>query len=412
MYSHLQLLPYSGGTPRIIDGKILLFLLQKAVEDAPHARPAQTGESNDPYRPRSAAQWFGCTRSLTQSDNKYLTMSGRMLKKDFRVYISDQGPVWRYKENMGLATPVTSKMYQGNPPTYQTAAQRIERPHEVFPRSHAEGVRKPSWSNIAKTRTLVRVMRRLLKGEPIIGETGLSADYSRIQHSLPVLTAAMFWAEPARNQRALPINLMLLDLAECGIPMDPATGAPASLVSLIWHPDALDVTNSSSLSQRQREPSTPTFGPEEEQRHKLARVTRVDRLHYVGGVMPSSPTQGGEIGNSYTKQLQVAPDKDVSNVPPQHRQRALASFRKSQLRIQKYDFILQKEASVLCLWLSKLWPYTFRAVPSGQFVQTDVEEISELDVFYQEDYGLRLHLQLLKLGFERRCQTLDNMLSH
>jgi hypothetical protein len=303
------------------------------------------------------------------------------------------------------------KAYSGKAPTYQMTAQRIVRPHEVFPSSKAEGVRAPGWNDVRYTPMVVRTIRHLLKHEqiPLLDNGRVSKHYSRLQHSLPVLTAAMFLAEPARNLRAFPINLMLLDLAERGIALDTRDGRNDYLTfdRILWHPDALDVNSESAASDRSAPPTRPVMGPVSETNRAIGPVTERGKLHLVGGEMPASPTKGGEIGGSREFVLGELPDQ--SKIPEAKRDQARQSWLRGRLNVQNYDYIFQKEVAVVVRWIEQQRPATFRAVNQSQFAN-DTVEVPNWQLFFAGGNDREtVKLRNVEGMFDMRLMTLNRM---
>jgi hypothetical protein len=419
MFTHLQYLPLEPGPPRLIEGKNLLFLLQRSISARVSTNLSGTGSQKDPYRLNSAQAWLDCARILTQRHpgDAWVTMGGRMLKKNARAYISDEGPVWRYITpplgGLRFHDPVPEfreeyKAYSGKAPTYQMTAQRIVRPHEVFPRSKAEGVRAPGWNDVRYTPMMVRTIRHLLKHEqiPLLDNGHVSKHYSRLQHSLPVLTAAMFLAEPARNLRAFPINLMLLDLAERGIVLDTSDGHNDCLTfdRILWHPDALDVNSESAESDRSAPPTRSVMGPVSATDRAIRPVTERGKLHLVGGEMPASPTRGGEIGGGRKFVLGELPDQ--SKLPADRQATARDMWLSNKLRVQNYDYIFQKEVAVIVRWIAEQRPASFRAVNQSQF-DNDTVVVPNWKLFLangNDPVAVRL-----RNVFDMRLMTLNRM---
>jgi len=330
-----------------------------------------------------------------------------MLRKDPRVYFSDEGPAWRYLQGLDEETPTDSKAHGGSAPTYQMAAQRIVRPHEVFPVSANKGVRTPGWGDVAHSPMVVRTMRCLLKREKValFEEGRLNKQYSRLQHSLPVLAAAMFLAEPSRNLRALPINLMLLDLAERGIPIDSGLNSFFTMDRILWHPDAIDLDRSQHTST----PSHSVVGPVANGRG-VAQVQTRDKLHLVGGEMPASPTKGGEIGGGRAFKVENY-NKDESRIPENKRDTARQSWLRGQLQnqTQGFDYIFQKEVSVLIRWLATMRPYTFAPVRDSDLTGHEVEVPNWNVLFYEKDDSETTDLRDIQVLFKMRLRTLDKL---
>jgi len=381
MFTHLQYQPYAEGGPRLIAGKTLLFLLERVTRAkvGQAAAGAGSGRIDDPWRLSRPDHWLRCASRLTREfgGDAWLTLGGRMIKKDARVYVSDEGPVYRYLQGAGGATPDSSKTYGGVAPTYQVAAQRIVRPGTVFPMTATEGFAgiAEAWTTIGHTRMLVNAMRNLLRGEAM---APLSRHYSRMQASLPVLVAAMFLAEGGRNIRAFTLNLMLLDLAEAGVVLDPIAGTTYSMDRILWHPEALDISSTTVSAAATSPPTTAVTGPVGPHR-AMAPVTRRNQLHLVGGEMPASPTMGGERGGV---RMEIGDLPDQSHIPMARREKARQGWLRGRLNIQNFDYIHSKEIDVLTRWIAMRRPYTFRAVDAAAIIGRPVE-VPDWDVLFE-----------------------------
>lgn len=363
-----------------IDGMHLLALCEKLAKEAVNDRVVPgAGTKEQPFVPRTMQDWLNASQRMRNSagsgnDNVYFDVAGRLLHKNVKVYISDIGPVWRkgllpndlkgvvdrhLLEHSTCAVNDLAAWKQTNllaDPTYQIGAQRIDDPGKIFPNNRGHYTKQvPSWNTLEKTPIVAKAMRNLMQGSFTLAA---GRDYSRMQHGLPVFVAAIFLAEPSRNIRAWPINLMLLDIAERGTP-------GFTWGEILWHPLALHPVN----PQQALDPTGPALtGPvgtpeyaeqwatavSTNDRPAIARLSKTDRsvsramgpvtrlgqLHLLGGRMPSSPTKGGEIGKGALyggiKLKNVGsdiPQQTVSlgNIP--------------------FDYIHRKEIEVLCTWL-------------------------------------------------------------
>jgi hypothetical protein len=292
-------------------------------------------------------------------------------------------------------TPAASKTYGGVAPTYQMAAQRIMRPHTVFPTTAEEGFVRDAWTDVGKTKMLVNAMRNLLRGESV---GPVSTHYSRMQASLPVLVAAMFLAEPARNIRAFPLNLMLLDLAEAGTPLDPIARTTYTMDRILWHPEALDISQDTDSVEARSAPTTTVQGPVGARR-AMGQVLKRDKLHLVGGEMPSSPTKGGEKGGV---RLDVGTPPDHARDRPQARR----GWLEGRLRFQNFDYIHMKEIDVLTRWIARRRPHTFAAVDQDAFVG-DTVVVPDWDVLFYGNDQTATDLRDLANAIGRRLDDFD-----
>jgi hypothetical protein len=321
------------GVTHYIEARDFLFLVQKRVNTAPVDAAQGEGTPTSPWRLTTATQWLGCAKSLPKNTDNYLIAAGRLIKRGSDQYISDEGPAWR-RGNAEAAT----KAFQGEAPTYREAAQNVMDPNKILPQADAR--RKAAglagaetWADTRKQPMLCRAIRAILKGKQLDLFVGgkVVKDYSRMQTALPVLTVAMFLAEPARNSRAFPINLMLLDLAE---------GRPGyTLDRILWHPHALHVNKREEWLDPKGTTPNPFWsgkhpvpglveGPASKTDRTIVTIARRGDLHLVGGIMPASPTGGGEFGKAVVPVAKYGPKPKFAP-----------------------DFIHDKEASVVAKWL-------------------------------------------------------------
>jgi hypothetical protein len=115
---------------------------------------------------------------------------------------------------------------------------------------------------------------------------------------LPVLTGAMFLAEPRRNARAFAINLMLLDFAEALTPYGSKADKYFTWDKILWHPEALNVDSALpnwKVTANIIAVKKPQQGPNED--GVVGPIQIIGGLHRVGGKMPASPT-GGATGKN------------------------------------------------------------------------------------------------------------------
>jgi hypothetical protein len=395
----------ASGTTYYIDAHDFLFLVQRHVNAAPLDEAQGAGTQTSPWRLTTAPQWLGCAKKLPKSTENYLIAAGRLIKRGSNQYISDEGPAWRSGHEGALPVtpqgdfegqtipgpttgpaPAAMKAFQGKAPTYREAAEQVVDPNRILPeadarRKSADLAGAETWADVRKQPMLRRAIRSILKGEQLEWRVGgkVVKDYSRMQTALPVLTVAMFLAETARNSRAFPVNLMLLDLAE---------GWPGSFMldRILWHPDALIVNKKLVEWLDLHDPlSGEETGPASMKNRTIGPITRRSDLHLVGGIMPASPTGGGVFGKRA--------------VPVSTHQKPKPKFSR--------DFIHDKEASVVVKWLE--WA-TFSAWQAVTEVQED---------WFQVPYNSVVFPDHPKKGFERiqgdlmRFDTLiDNRCKH
>ena len=231
MFAYLVRSARVNGKTYYIEGMDLLRLLQKRVNDAKTKGTLGSGDGTrqSPWRLRTPNDGLRRAVMLPKGVDNYLMVAGRLIFRGKDQYIEDAGPAWR------AATPVADAMkaFAGVAPTYwppreqwSIQAGSCRRPPSGAP---APDPRLPRHgARPASSRCSSR--RSMLKGEKIsLTDNGrCNRNYSRGQTALTVLVAAMFLAEPARNARAFPINLMLLDLVRFGV---------YTLDRVFWHPE-------------------------------------------------------------------------------------------------------------------------------------------------------------------------------
>jgi hypothetical protein len=274
-----------------VEGKHLLGLLQKRMSEAASVRPTATGADADNafvLDRMTPQEWLGVVRAQQAGGGTYwMKLGGRLLFIDGHLYVGDRGAV--------AGTRVAKDAWNdGIPPTYREVARQLAR----------QGIARP-----AESSACAKDVRRLLDsrdGDPRATRANL----------LPVLTGAMFIAEPRRNEKAFAINLMLLDLVE-GMKTYGHEGLKVfTWERVLWHPEALDLDSNlpnpgqlaqKSISKPQQGPAAAA-GP-------VGPVQAVGGLHRVGGKMPASPTGGGTGGNPVTgAPLNYIHQKEVSIV--------------------------------------------------------------------------------------------------
>lgn len=326
MYRFLRRLALLDGKSIEIDGLDLLRVVQKHsnnfVVSADLCTGAGTAES--PWRPKGVKEWFTLSRHISKNKKvQFFGIAGRLIRRDIEhdLYFSDVGPMYL----QGADQPAL-RFNGGVAPTYRAGAQLTYDQRDIFPRNKAWAekadflIQAPlNWNNVAKQPIIVRGIRAILDGKPI----PLGKEYSRMQTMLPVFLCAMFLAEPARNIRAFVINAMLLDLAERG---------RATLGNILWHPQALDVDRTQEGSENWSglvAVEGIVEGPGVD-RTTLASVTRRGDLHNVGGLMPASPTGGGQFAKGEAFVGKANKPKPVFAA----------------------DFIHRKEVNVLIEWLA------------------------------------------------------------
>lgn len=378
-----------------VDAFHLLAMAEKCAALAKGVPVDGSGTAEDPWTMDSAAKWISAWRGGTKQQAKltYFRLAGRLLSKGQNTYIGDAGPAWR--KGVGARDAI-------HDPTYNFGAQRIRDPSSIFPQrkidANKAGVElATSWGELKRSTEMARAIRRLLKGErlTLAGKTNdyghqlFDRNYSRKQALWPVFTVAIFLAEPARNKRAWPINLMLLDLAQ-------AAKAGFTWDAILWHPQAIG-----PKVNVEGDVQGDVYGPRSDQDRTVVKVTKVGGLHYVGGLLPSSPTMGGVRGKPalYGLPKKLHPEALKRGVRPVHR-----------LIKVKRDYIHEKEMDVLVKWLLAIpdirqkWElapnYTGRVLKGREVVNTAVRNQQQITN----------DLQLIERKLETRTNSLDMML--
>lgn len=402
----------------VIDGLALLALTEGWARTARGVRPREgDGTAAKPLNLTSGKQWLWAIKNYKTiaqgSQLIYLNLAGRLIGGKPDCYVSDYGPVWRkgvdpvVQDPANGGTGVTSeealaqwkKTQKSLDPSYQTIAQRVHNPALIFntpemaPKNDMPAPDVRTWTDVSRSRLLVASIRKMLEHESLQSSTEVMAafrQYSRLQRLLPPLVGAMFLAEPARNIRAWPINMMLLDLVQAGSVFGPI-GERLNWVNAIWHPLALNISRQTPAHSEDPVPGPAVYGPEDDKgtKRNMILVPRLGRLHLVGGAMPASPTGGGkfgkvEIGASSEKQL--------------------ATFRKQR----KFDYIHQKEIDVLLAWLARVVP---NVQPGDEDPTITYDELVTPSNIKNEEVrvGVATAISIIAVRICTRIGTLDAM---
>jgi hypothetical protein len=414
-------------TNQYIDGMSLLALCQKIqlqISNLPEMNGRLIGEGtpSNPYIMSKPMDWIANLNSLQNHINKklYYKLSGRLISKDQNMYISDVGPSYlqkstnldsaqatlphRFEEEVapqfigakknkfaGMSDRqiswVRSNSLQNM--SYRKYAKRIYRPELIhrtdkqlraqlaYQKEHEKV--NSSLIGLDNSRLITATIRNILSGNLVSTIQGFHRHYARFQQLLPSLTATMFFAEPARNQRAWPINLMLLDLAE--------TSQDYSFEKLLWHPLAVDKHGKNEIPE-----GVTIYGPEikndekkkvPKQARKIIEIKESSDLHHVGGLLPSSPTNGGFIGKPSLIQKQKF----------------------SYINIQ-YDYIHQKEINVLFDWLLSFPNFNQTWERSHNYLKGNLISPYKVIKYEEEDYELHDFYSFIL----DRCLSFQSML--
>lgn len=381
-----------NGQSVYIDGFHLLALCQKLVRETQEAPPNGSGTADVPYVMTTPSNWIARWRASNREAEKYYKLAGRLILKNRILYVSDIGPAYlkgidrinsvdkakaRYLKDTrstdGPILPVANfndtakekwlKQNTMKDPTYRSGAQKIVDPGLIYEDSartveQMGGGRPTSWREIRYSPIIAKAIRTLLRGDKLelVNSDGkYDRDYSRIQSMLPVFTMAIFHSEPARNERAWPINLMLLDLAE-------AQTANFTWDAILWHPEAINPVPG--------QVTVHVVGPmgRTSAERTIVNIGDKDKLHLVGGILPASPTAGGERGK---------PSLYESPTPLSPAAMAHGAVQKQGVFLKNipFDYIHQKEIDVLLKWLLRFtdvrqhWsPFDGDTVPETQVI--------------------------------------------
>jgi hypothetical protein len=317
----------------------LLGLCEWFATRADGEQPAGAGTPADPYKLTNSRHWVWCWRNSNKE--QHYEILGRLIRKAPNHYVSDQGPAYLTKprgaeqvaDRLGIQ-PTTVRE-----PKYREVAEAFEAPGTIlYPEGGEKAFRGNARAAIFNSPAMATKMSELMRGRLPLGELGrYDPNYSRMQSYLPVVMAAMFIAESARNRRAWPINLMILELMANQVWTFPWS-------DIFWHP--LD-----RAGLQEPDGGYGIDAPGKTDR-TLSPVIRRDQLHLVGGKMPASPTMGGMIGKI---PLINTPGRNAAN----------GTF-KSQPPV--FDFIHQKEVDVILSWLMS---------KAGVSAQWRLEEVSD-----------------------------------
>jgi hypothetical protein len=122
-------------------------------------------------------------------------------------------------------------------------------------------------------------------------------------------------------------------------------------------------------------------------KRQMAGVRKIGDMHLVGGVMPASPTKGGDLGK-----LKPNIPKNKGKLP----------------QFAQFDYIHRKEISVLAQWCQAMEPGTWRA--SGAIPQ-GATAVGWGDVVYQPGTKaqFRYELERLQSKIDSRTRSLNSM---
>ncbi len=222
MYFHLGVL---GDENRwfMIHGYDLLALLDQIVVEEfglGATAPGGAGTLVDPFEMSTSGHWRTVGATSESPRERFYRIGGRIIRKDDKNYTSDGGLVTGFD-----ATGAPQLEYGFGPeggPSYREYRNYIRQLNdEVQPHT-----------------MLATLCRAMLRDDPpplppVVND---NPDRARAWNILPVLTATMFISETIRNNRSLPINLMLLDLIESGATYNLGT-EEYTLEKAVWNPE-------------------------------------------------------------------------------------------------------------------------------------------------------------------------------
>jgi hypothetical protein len=304
----------------------------------------------------SVGTWIGLSKNLPFHSEKYFIICGRYVKKHSGgYYMSDEGVLPYGESPYGRKAGPTYPQYQ------EHFIERM-RSREARRSKHKYDI---SWSQ-AKAYKLCQVLKAKVDYRHKSGDT--------LGQALPVLAATMFLAEPARNPRAFPINLMLLDLIGAPVAYGKTQNKYYTWDKVLWHPEVASYS-SGQVSKRQLGSLSKEGG--------IREISKIGQLHWTGGKLPYAMTGSGVRA--------VAEDIDPGKWYTQ-----------------------KKELSILIRWLCVV-NYRLRPVREDKDV-SDLQEIKYQKVEIQkkhpdsaetEEEFRKLVLSYIKKLVQWRCKDFD-----
>jgi hypothetical protein len=205
----------SGGDTYVgLSVKELLNALEDVCTEANITKvdPSGSGTDTDPWVMTTVPQWLG---AIAKTGGTY-KIGGRLIKRNsYNNYVRDwgTGPTLT-----GAWHPANAHSPDG--PSYGELWREIDSQKIA--------------TNVTEDQNVAKEVRQLLMGT--------LTTVSDKQRCLPVLTAAQFLSEPARNLSAFPIGLMLLDMVRQGVTYGSAGTKHYTWKNVLWDPHALDGT--------------------------------------------------------------------------------------------------------------------------------------------------------------------------
>lgn len=302
----------------VASGESLMTWLMQAIGEVDRkykAAPAGMGTKDTPYVMNSFVQWSRARNSARwmRDEDKYYLVGGRLIHK------------WKGKNQGGhgdglyMADDVLSgKVGAGRNTIWHDEMGASYRAIAKHLLTHMTGSDKHSFATDGGVAWSQAKMAKLRK---ILVDGGYRLDHKgegTTEAALPMLAAVMFISEPARNARAFPIGLMMLDM------IGEQYSASETDKFYTWdrvlaHPERLDPNYKGHLS-----PAKPQKGPLQDDYGKVipgsvTTLTKKSQLVTVEGKLPASPA-GSASSSRFL---------DLTN-----------------------DYIQMKEASILCRWLA------------------------------------------------------------
>ncbi|MGF7146509.1 hypothetical protein FHS96_000118 [Sphingomonas zeicaulis] len=346
-----------------IDTYHLLGVCEYLTRKILTSRPEGDGTAQNPYAPTTPKQWAWCWQKENAKGHKYYRILGRIIEKKPTHYVSDVTAKYQPTSNINLNQSLTSD------PKYRQIAEMIDNPATII--QDVGEIGPINYATVFNGRDITGAMLDILIGmRSEFGQPSPASNEGRLFDSfLPVVMAAMFIAEPARNPRAWPINLMILDLMQ-------QERWTYSWSEILWHPD--DRTDlPDTLAQ-------PVQAPIGGGRTMIGTSNKSD-LHLIGGLMPSSPTQGGIIGK---RQLI---NHSMPNAPGGAEKLSFGSI--------AFDYIHEKEIGVLVPWLQSvpMLAMQWSVVPNGSPESHPCQNKSKIVSVMPENSIRDLHMEIKRL---------------
>jgi hypothetical protein len=298
------------GGRRAILGMHLLAICEILSASVVTEKPLGEGAIDNPFVPVKRSHWAWCWKN-TNREVAYYRIGGRLIFRDTRHYVSDV-------ERANFVEDDKAHRALINNPTYVTIRDVFERGEEVDMQT--------TFSSPNVSSQFANIIEGRYSETNAIG-AGTDSNLLAMARYLPIASAAMLISEPARNKRAWPINLMIIDMMKNEVWKKPWS-------QIFWHPlggramanlPFFDVETDIKGNRKD------IMGPATIKNREVGVVQTGSDIHLVGGMMPASPTEGGARGKFVL----------VNNPEPE---------KYSFARNTRLDFVHEKEMQVMFDW--------------------------------------------------------------